>query len=195
MIEVKIETDEELMTYEFPGSWDEVTVKQFCDIYTHNFENYNEFESSIVLLSIISGIERDIIEMMDVDDFKMLLDKLKFIRDEVVKIEVDSIKIGEDEYFLQMDFDRFTTGEIITIELILEKANNNLFKVISELLCVFLRKKTVSGKLEKFKTSMLERKTMFESVKIAEIYHIFSFFLTGKNLLTNNTRDYTEKTL
>jgi hypothetical protein len=193
MIEVKIDTDQEIKTYEFPGDWDEVTVKQFCDIYTHNFDNYNEFESSIVLLSIISGIEREIIEMMDVDDFKMLLDKLKFIREDVKRIETDSIKIGEDEYFLQMDFDRFTTGEIITIEMILEKADNNLFKVISELLCVFLRKKTDSGRLEKFKTTMLQRKTMFESVKIAEIYHIFGFFLTGKNSLTNNMTDYTEK--
>ena len=193
MIEVKIDTDQEIKTYEFPDSWEEVTVKQFCDIYTHNFDNYNEFESSIVLLSIISGIEREIIEMMDVDDFKMLLDKLKFIKEDVKKVETDSIKIGEDEYFLQMDFDRFTTGEIITIEMILEKANNNLFKVISELLCVFLRKKTDSGRLEKFKTTMLQRKTMFESVKIAEIYHIFGFFLTGKNSLTNNMTDYTEK--
>jgi hypothetical protein len=64
MIEVKIDTDPEIKTYEFPGDWDEVTVKQFCDIYTHNFDNYNEFESSIVLLSIISGIEREIIEMI-----------------------------------------------------------------------------------------------------------------------------------
>ena len=68
--------------------------------------------------------------------------------------------IGEDEYFLQVDFNKFTTGEIITIEMILKKADNNIYQVMSELLCVFLRKKN-GDKFEKFKTKMLERKEIF----------------------------------
>jgi hypothetical protein len=121
MIEVKIETDEDVMVYQFPENWDEVTVEKFCNVYRTNYENYTEFESSIILLSALSGIEREVIEMMDVDDFKMLLDKLKFIKEEVVKTDVESIKIGEDEYYLHSDFNKFTTGEIITIEMILKR--------------------------------------------------------------------------
>ena len=192
MIEVKIETDDELLTYKFPENWDEVTVEKFCNVYKNNYENYTEFESSMILLSTLSGIQRDIIEMMDLDDFKMLLDKLKFIKDEVIKTDVESIKVGEDEYYLHSDFNKFTTGEIITIEMILKKADNNLFKVMSELLCVFLRKKNNNGKLEKFKTSMLERKEIFDNIPVSQIYHIFNFFLAGSDLFNNNTRDYTE---
>jgi hypothetical protein len=192
MIEVKIETDDELLTYKFPENWDEVTVEKFCNVYKNNYENYTEFESSMILLSTLSGIQRDIIEMMDLDDFKMLLDKLKFIKDEVIKTDVESIKVGEDEYYLHSDFNKFTTGEIITIEMILKKADNNLFKVMSELLCVFLRKKNNNGKLEKFKTSMLERKDIFDNIPVSQIYHIFNFFLAGSDLFNNNTRDYTE---
>jgi hypothetical protein len=192
MIEVKIETDEDVMVYQFPENWDEVTVEKFCNVYRTNYENYTEFESSIILLSALSGIEREVIEMMDVDDFKMLLDKLKFIKEEVVKTDVESIKIGEDEYYLHSDFNKFTTGEIITIEMILKSVDNNLFGVMSELLCVFLRKKNSSGKMEKFKTSMLERKQMFNQVSVSQVYHIFNFFLAGSDLFNNNTKDYTE---
>lgn len=192
MIEVKIETDEDVMLYNFPENWDEVTVEKFCNVYKNNYENYTEFESSIILLSSLSGIERDVIEMMDVNDFKNLLDKLKFIKEEVVKTEVESIKIDGDEYYLHSDFNKFTTGEIITIEMILKSADNNLFSVMSELLCVFLRKKNDNGKLEKFKTSMLERKKMFNQVSVSQVYHIFNFFLAGSDLFNNNTKDYTE---
>lgn len=192
MIEVKIETDEDVMLYNFPENWDEVTVEKFCNVYKNNYETYTEFESSIILLSSLSGIERDVIEMMDVNDFKNLLDKLKFIKEEVVKTEVESIKIDGDEYYLHSDFNKFTTGEIITIEMILKSADNNLFSVMSELLCVFLRKKNDNGKLEKFKTSMLERKKMFNQVSVSQVYHIFNFFLAGSDLFNNNTKDYTE---
>jgi hypothetical protein len=192
MIEVKIETDDELLTYEFPENWDEVTVQKFCNVYKNNYDNYTEFESSMILLSTLSGIQREIVEMMDINDFKMLLDKLKFIKDEVIKTDVESIKIGEDEYYLHSDFNKFTTGEIITIEMILKNADNNLFKVMSELLCVFLRKKNNNGKLEKFKTSMLERKEIFDKIPVSQIYHIFNFFLAGSDLFNNNTKDYTE---
>jgi hypothetical protein len=191
MITVNIETDEEQLTYDFPENWDEVTVEKFCKIYSYDYDKFSEFESSIIMLSALSGIDREVIELISVDDFKMLLDKLKFIREEVMKTDVESLKIGEDEYYLHDDFNKFTTGEIITIEMILKKANNNLFSVMSELLCVFLRKKNDKGKLEKFKTTMLQRKTMFEQLPVSQIYHIFAFFLTGGNILTNNTQDYT----
>jgi hypothetical protein len=77
MIEVKIETDEDVMVYQFPENWDEVTVEKFCNVYKNNYENYTEFESSIILLSALSGIEREVIEMMDVDDFKNVVRQIE----------------------------------------------------------------------------------------------------------------------
>ena len=56
MIEVKIETDDDVKVYEFPENWDEVTVEKFCNVYRQNYDNITEFEGSIYLLSAISGI-------------------------------------------------------------------------------------------------------------------------------------------
>ena len=86
MIEVKIETDEEELLYHFPENWDEITVKQFCDVFKKDYEGKNAFYSSVILMSALTGVKQDIIEMMDIEDFKMLLEKLKF----KVKIELDS---------------------------------------------------------------------------------------------------------
>ena len=190
MIEIKIDDDNEVKSYFFPEDWTEVTVKQFCNVYKIKGDDYSQLEYSMILLSTLSGIERETVELMSIDDFKMLLDKLKFITNEVEKIDVESIKVGEDEYYLHSDFNRFTTGEIITIEMILKKANNNLFEVMSELLCIFLRKKKDNGNLEKFKTTFMERKELFENIPVSQVYHIFNFFLTGEHSFNNNTKDF-----
>ena len=69
MIEVKIETDDEVKVYEFPENWDEITVEKFCNVYRQNYDNGTEFEGSIYLLSALSGIEKEIIEKnIDLDE-------------------------------------------------------------------------------------------------------------------------------
>ena len=190
MIEVKIETDEDELLYQFPENWDEVTVKQFCDVFRNNYDNHNNFYASVLLMSALTGVDKEIIEMMDVDDFKMLLEKLKFMQEDVVRSEDESIIINDEEYFLHTDFSKYTTGEIITIEVLLEQAQNNVITIMTELLCVFLRKKNSKGNLEKFKTSFMVRKEEFEKLPISKIYHIFGFFLDIKNISTNNTKDF-----
>ena len=190
MIEVKIETDEDELLYHFPENWDEVTVKQFCDVFRNNYDNHSSFYASVLLMSALTGVDKEIIEMMDVDDFKMLLEKLKFMQEDVIRSEDDKIVINNEEYFLHNDFSKYTTGEIITIEILLEQAQNNVITIMTELLCVFLRKKNSKGNIEKFKTSFMARKQEFETLPISKIYHIFGFFLDIKNIYTNNTKDF-----
>lgn len=192
MIEVKIETDEEELLYTFPENWDEITVKQFCDVFRKDYEGKNAFVSSVILMSALTGVKQEIIEMMDIEDFKMLLEKLKFMQEDVKKSDDETIIINDEEYFLHTDFSKYTTGEIITIELLLEKAQNNVVSIMPELLCVFLRKKTKKGKMEKFNTSFMERQYMYNMLPISKIYHIFNFFLDGKNLFINNIKGSTQ---
>lgn len=189
MIEVRIETDEDELLYQFPENWQEVSVKQFCNVFS-NGDMDNSFLSSVKLLSSLSGIDKDIIEMMSVDDFKMLLDRLNFINDEVKKSEDTDMVIDGEEYFLHTNFNDYTTGEIISIELLLEQAQNNIIPILPDLLCIFLRKKTPKGKIEKYKTSFMERKEMFQKLPISKVYHTISFFFLSGHISTANTKDY-----
>ena len=193
MIEVNIELEEETKTYEFPTSWDEVSVEQFAKIYTASDTKYEGILGSVKVMSAISGIDENILMMMDINDFRNLADQLSFVNQDVPKQDVDCIEIDGEKYYLYSEFNKFTTGEIITIELLLEQGGGNIFPVMLELLCVFLRKKKEDGSFEKYNTNFMNRKDLFRNIPISQIFHIFAFFLTINNSSNKNIVDYLEK--
>ena len=193
MIKVNIELEEGTKSYDFPTSWDEVSVEKFMKIYTASDIKYEGILGSVKVLSAISGIDEEILMMMDINDFKNLADQLAFVNTDVPKQEVDYIEVDGDKYYLYSDFNKFTTGEIITIELLLEQGGGNIFPVMLDLLCVFLRKKKEDGTFEKYNTLFMNRKDLFKNVPISQIFHIFAFFLTINNSSNKNIVDYLEK--
>ena len=192
MIEVNIELEEEIKTYQFPESWDDVTVEKFVNVYQLRSEQSNELEATVKLMSAISGIDIDTLYSMDIEDFKNLISNLKFISTEVSKNDVEYVDVEGEQYYLYKDFNKLTTGEVITIETLLDSSNGDIYKVIPELLCLFLRKKK-NDKYEKFTTDMLKRKDKFRQIPVTQIYHIFNFFLNGRNTSNDNTKDYTSE--
>ena len=192
MIEVKINMDGYEATYNFPESWDEVTVKQFAELYKTKNPNNNDLLGAVNIISALAGIEQAVLLQMDIDDFKELSNKLTFITKEIPKTEVDYLELDGDKYYLYTEFNKYTTGEVITIETLMEGAQNDVNKIMADLLCLFLRKKDEDGKFEKFTTDMLRRKELFLGVPISNIYHIFLFFSLGKNTSTNNMKGSTK---
>jgi hypothetical protein len=190
MITIQIEIDEEVKDFNFPTSWEEVTVEQFIKIFTEKSVSENGLMATVKIISAISGIDEELIMMMGIEDFKNLSKHLSFIEETMEIKNVEYIELEGDKYYLYTDFNKLTTGEIITIETLMEAKNGNIYEVMGELLCVFLRKKKDNGDFEKFKTNMLQRKTLFMKANISDIHHIFNFFLDGRNLFNHNTRDY-----
>lgn len=191
MVEVNIEIEGLNKTYNIPTSWDEVSVRQFNQLYRFKNENSNELLGVVNLISAISDIDTSILLQMDIDDFKSLTSQVEFVTTEVPKVEVDYLEVNGDKYYLYTDFNKLTTGEVITLETILESSNFDIHKVMTDLLCLFLRKKDSEGRFEKFTTDMLKRKDMFLELPVSQIYHVFGFFLGGRNTSKNNTKDST----
>ena len=191
MVEVNIEVEGLNKTYNIPTSWNEVSVRQFNQLYRFKNENSNELLGVVNLISAISDIDTSILLQMDIDDFKSLTSQVEFVTTEVPKVEVDYLQVGEDKYYLYTDFNKLTTGEVITLETILESSNFDIHKVMTDLLCLFLRKKDSEGRFEKFTTDMLKRKEIFLELPVSQIYHVFGFFLGGRNSSKNNTKDST----
>jgi hypothetical protein len=193
MIEVNIDVEGIKMTYNVPDNWDEVTVEKFTNLYKNKNPNNNELLGAVNIISSLSGIDSAVILQMDIDDFKELATRVTFITSEVPRTNVDYVEIGEDKYYLYSDFNKLTTGEVITLETLMESAEYDIHKIMPDLLCLFLRKKDEEGRFEKFTTDMLKRKELFLNLKITEIYHIFSFFLPGGNTSANNMKDSTKQ--
>jgi len=191
MIEVKINMDGNETIYSFPENWDEVTVRQFAELYKTSNPNNNDLLGAVNIISSLAGIQQDVLLQMDIKDFKELSNKLTFITEEIPKTEVEYLELNGDRYYLYTEFNKYTTGEVITIETLMEGAQNDINKIIPEILCLFLRKKDENGNFEKFTTDMLRRKELFMDVPVSNIYHLFLFFSTGSNTSINNTKDYT----
>ena len=192
MIEVNIELEGTNHIYNVPENWDEVTVEKFMNVYRHKNPNNNELLGAVNLISALSDIDTSVLLQMDIDDFKNLASKITFITNEVPRTDTDYIELGDDKYYLYSEFNKLTTGEVITIETLLDSVDFDVHKIMADLLCLFLRKKDSEGKYEKFTTDMLKRKELFLQVPITQIYHVFGFFLAGENISPNNTKDSTK---
>lgn len=192
MIEVNIELEETKQTYFVPENWDEVTVEKFMNVYRYKNPNNNELLGAVNLISALSDIEAGVLLQMDIDDFKTLASKVTFITQEVPRQDMDSIEVDGEQYYLYTEFNKLTTGEVITIETLLESVEFDIHKIMSDLLCLFLRKKDKDGKYEKFTTDMLKRKESFLKIPITQIYHVFGFFSLGVNTSKNNMKDSTK---
>jgi hypothetical protein len=183
MIQISVQVDnEEVKDYEFPSDWSEVTIEQFTNIYSIDTSVHEGMFYSFELIHKLSGIDREIIEQIDYNDFKELVKSLAFVYEPIEELKKESIIVDGEEYFLYSEFNKYTAGEVISIETIIQSAGGDIKKVMSKLLCVFLRKKKENGNLEKYNTSFMAREEKFKKIKISEINHIFGFFLTGRDL-------------
>jgi hypothetical protein len=188
MVKLELEIDDIMSEYFIPESWDEVTVKQFCDLFSTSDEGLNDIQKVVRIVSVFTNIKVDELMMMSPDDFQMISKVITFITKELEGDNVESIEVDGEEYFLKSDFEKLTMGEILSIDTLLQQNENNLLKVMDKLLCIFLRKKNSKGNLESFRNEFMLRSEKFSTISITKVHNILSYFSNGGNLLPTNTR-------
>lgn len=195
MVQLKIEIEEEIKEYFLPESWEEIKVNQFGKIIeAQDTDNLTGIEKAVLALKAVTDIDEDIIYQLPIETFNKIIETISFTNTPIEAELKESIIVDDEEFFLKKDFDQLLLGEVISIEMIMEKTNGNIFKSIEELLCIFLRKKKDNGKLEPFKTDMMLRATKFKDIPITDIYQLMLFFLNSEHTSKNNTKDSLEKT-
>jgi len=193
---LELEIDGELTTHSLPQNWEEITIKQFIDISAMNEKELTDTQKAIELVKILTNIDDDQVELLDIISFNQIIGLLSFIltapefKDELA----DSIEVEGQEFFLKKDFNKLNVGEVIAIELINKRADNDYLNVLPDFLCVLLRKKREDGKLENFKEEFMLRRDMFESLPVYKFINIFSFFLNGKEGFPKSTKTSSKKT-
>jgi len=183
MIELKLNIDDEIMNFNIPQSWDEVTVEQFSNIYKVK-QGLNDIEKTVALTSALTKIDEEFLYLMTPEQFKNISDCLSFMNEEVKQKQVESIQVGDETFYLKSDYDSLNLGEIASIEMLMESSSAGLLDVMPELLCIFLRKKKENGKLENFRNEHMERAEKFKAVKISDVNKLFLFFSSGKKAST-----------
>lgn len=180
-IKLNVDLEGEIKEFNIPQTWNEISIRDYQKIMSIEKENLNNIEIFVKMISILSNMDEELIYMLDIETFNNLCDQLDFTKNEINSELKDSITIGDEEYYLKKDFNKLTMGESISIELIISKSNGKLETVIDELLCIFLRKKNEKGELEGFRNSFMERKELFQYLKITDVYALFVFFSNGRS--------------
>jgi hypothetical protein len=192
MITLNLEIDGEARTFDLPESWNEVSVDTFSKIWGIDREAFTPIELTVESVSLMTGIDSDSLMMMTPVEFNKVAEIIEFTNKDVEGTNVDSITVDGEEYFLYKDFNKLTMGEVISLEILMEKADGKLMTVMPDMLCLFLRKKKENGKLESFKKSFMERAESFKKVSIADVNDIFLFFSNGGDSSISNMKESLE---
>ena len=182
MLKLKVELEDGVKEYGIPNGWDEVSVIKYKELVALRNTKSSNLELYIKIITVISDMEEEEVEQISTTDFEDIVEALKFTQDiiEAPKKEKKSISVDGEKYYLKKDFDKLTLGEQASIEIILNKYDGKLEDAITDLLCIFLRKKKENGKLEKFKNSFMERADSFNNIMIGDVHNMFIFFSNGK---------------
>jgi len=180
MIKLNLTIDDEVKVFDIPQNWEDVTVGMYEGIANLDRTKENEFQLAIDALCVLSGMSLDDAYALPVEKMPEILEQIKFTSKEIEPTNKEFILIDGEEYYLKSDFSQLTNGEVISLELLNKKYDNNIEKAMTEMLCIFLRKKKENGNLEGFKNSFMDRADLFrEKVSIADVYNMFLFFSTG----------------
>lgn len=195
---VEIEKNGEKSIYDIPDKWDDVSVGEYTKIvqFKNKYEGDNSkfgIKESVELVSILTGIDSKTLYLMTPDNFEKLAKSIDFVKTDLDTKNVEFIIIEGEKFWLKKDFDKLTMGEVASVEAI-QKKYERLDESLPELLCIFLRKKLDNGKLEDYDVDFHDtRVDLFKKAKISEVNNILSFFLTGKNLLSQNMKESSEE--
>jgi hypothetical protein len=187
MIKIELNIDGELKDFNIPEGWNEVSIATASDLFSLEREGKNQLELIVSIVSILSGVDEEVIYMMTQDQFLELTEVIKFTNEEIKSELKDFITIDGEDYYLKKDFEKLNVGEIISIDTIMTTNNNDLSKSMAKLLCILLRKKKENGEYESFRNNFMEREELFNKIMITDVNDIFLFFSDGRNTLDNNT--------
>lgn len=168
---IKIQIEDEL--YDFPSSWEDVTLGQFMQLSMVN-DSDNSVERIIKLINALTEISEYVIERISISDLSKL--DLSWIDEETPAIPMSRFQFEGKEYGA-VEFTKLTLGEFSDLEhFIKENYLGNVHKVMAILI-----RPIVDGKIEKYDSESLEERAniLKNNMKIPHVNGLSAFFLNG----------------
>lgn len=124
-----------------PTSWDDITVSQYDELRLYNLDSniissilinviknelfniqYNDFKVLITILSILLDISEDVINKMEIESLKIVLNKLNWLKP--IKTEKN----------IETNFNKFDVGKFIDLETVIENGiDKDFIKYVNRL--------------------------------------------------------------
>jgi hypothetical protein len=197
MLKIKLKPDEGANAYFLPEGWDEISLEMLIKLKSIDFKNVPESNiyQMATIISTLMGCNIQEILDLDVDSYKILVDKTIWVKDYNVQPTVRArFELEGVKYVLLENFDKITIGEQASIEMfMMEDADKNIDKIIA----VIVREEDENGNITPFNTNTLNKRAEVfrKNMKISDVEGISNFFLTGVEAHIKNSKGYSTQVL
>lgn len=122
-------------TYKMPTKFKEITIDKYIDIISIDQEK-TEIEKLIAIISILTGMDEDIIRSINVDQIKMINNHLQFLFKSNEFLLVEQVNIDGVWYGFNKELSDISFGEYIDLE---EFSKTDLNKNIHVIMAILYR--------------------------------------------------------
>jgi hypothetical protein len=192
--------------YKMPTDWSEMTLRHYVSLAKLEETKSQFILGELYLLKVIESLclvdEDDDLDELTLDIVNELSGIISFLQENPVWNNISHLNIEGVDYVFPSDLNKLTMGEYISMKTFQENSASQA-EAIPYVLSIILRpgKKIVNEETgeekwvqDKFTASNIEyRKELFMDLPVFDLMGPVSFFLSGKELSTNNTKDFTEE--
>jgi hypothetical protein len=177
-------------TITIPSSWNEVTVLQYQKI---QMLDVTKYESNLTymteVIAILANTSKDYIGGVNVNNLVTLINEMEWLNEPIKEDKKEEVLIGDDKYHWKGSFNSLTVGEMISIEQVIDIEELSYVMAMDVILAVLLRKKLENGELEDFDPKIFnDRRELFSTLKITDVYGMVLFFSSGEDSYTSNIK-------
>ena len=161
-----------------PTSWNDVTLREFIELSSLDFESYKSpVEYYIHVLRIFGNDNiENIFDYIKAVDLNSIIGQMSFMNEEPEKLDNKSVEIDGEMYFLSDNLNELTVGEYVSIESLIEQGGQSSVDSIPTVLSVLLRPKN-----EVFDSAnCVKRAELFkDALSIEQVLGMSVFFSSG----------------
>ena len=187
--------------YKVPNSWEDMTLENYIDFFNFQDSNKDREIDDLYMIEVFEILSKcDEVLDIPINELKDLLSELTFLS-EIPKLNENKTILIDGNLYGCIDLNRMTTGEYISIKTLMG-SEKTVLNGLPKLLAIILRPaeefvdpETGEKKLkvEKFYVDNLTwRAERFKELKVVDVLHWVSFFLTGREESSTTTKHSTK---
>tara|TARA_R100000329_G_C7585743_1_gene207637 strand:+ start:320 stop:910 length:591 start_codon:yes stop_codon:yes gene_type:complete len=177
-----------------PNSWDGISIQMYQDFKKISTKKLKEEEFNLQVLSVICGLDKDMVKQMEIPSINKVLKTLKFLDKEMPNTEelVKKVEWNGKMYGFIPNLSEITMGEYIDIEEHCKNAEDNLHKIMSVLYRPIVKETDRRYSIEPYVPSK-ELEDEFLDFPILPSMSALSFFFHLGKKLQNSLHKYLKR--
>jgi len=187
--------------YKVPNSWEDMTLENYIDFFNFQDSNKDREIDDLYMIEVFEILSKcDEVLDIPINELKDLLGELLFLSD-TPKLNENKTILIDGKLYGCADLNKMTTGEYISIKTLMG-SEKTVLNGLPKLLSIIIRpaEEVIDSetgekklKIEKFSVDNLTwRAEKFKELKVVDVLHWISFFLTGREESSTTTKHSTK---